>query len=271
VGMSVSADPGWKADIPEDEQYNYDPEEANRLLDEGGYLDTNGDGTREMPGGGQELVFRYAERSESEIGPAVQDFVTGFLTAVGIGTEVSVFDDTQLTVVIASGEYDLFSWGWTPFVDPHPMLSYFTCAQVTTDIESVGYNDANWCDESYDALYEEQKVELDRDRRIEIVHEMLELFYHESTYVVLFEDADSQAYRTDRFDGWLRQPAEIGPVLFSNSSPSYINLTPIEGGGDDGGGLSTGVLIAIIAASIIVIGGGVLLVVRNRTSRDERE
>ena len=271
VGLSVSADPVWKADIPEDEQYNYDPDEAVRLLDEGGYVDTNGDGTREMPGGGQELVFRYAERSESEQGPAIRDFVTGFLSEVGIGTTVSVFDDTQLTDVIASGEYDLFSWGWTPFVDPDPMLSYFKCDQVTTDIESVGYNDANWCDERYDALYEQQKVELDRDTRIDIVHEMLRLFYEESTYVVLYEDADTQAYRTDRFDGWVQQPAEIGPVLFTNSSPSYINLTPIEGGSGDGGGLSTGVLIAIIAAGIIVIGGGVLLVVRNRKSRDERE
>ena len=271
VGLSVSADPVWKADIPEDEQYTYDPEEAMRLLDEGGYLDTNGDGTREMPGGGQELVFRYAERSESEQGPAIRDFITGFLGEVGIGTEVSVFDDTQLTDVIASGEYDLFSWGWTPFVDPDPMLSYFTCDQVTTDIESVGYNDANWCDPRYDELYEQQKVELDRDRRIDIVHEMLRLFYDESTYIVLYEDADTQAYRTDRFEGWLQQPAEIGPVLFTNSSPTYVNLTPIEGGGGDGGGLSTGVLIAIIAAGIIVIGGGVLLVVRNRTSRDDRE
>jgi peptide/nickel transport system substrate-binding protein len=271
VGLSVSPDPAWQPEIPEDEQYGYDPDEARRLLDEGGYVDTNGDGTREMPGGGDELVFRFAERSESEQGPAIRDFVTGFLAEIGIGTEVSVFDDTQLTDVIASGEYDLFSWGWTPFVDPDPMLSYFTCAQVTTDIESVGYNDANWCDERYDALYEDQKVELDRDRRIEIVHDLLELFYHESTYVVLYEDADTQAYRTDRFEGWLQQPTETGPVLFSNSSPSYINLTPIEGGGDDGGGLSTGVLIAIIAAGIIVIGGGVLLVVRNRTSRDERE
>ncbi|HWM20422.1 MAG TPA: ABC transporter substrate-binding protein, partial [Ilumatobacteraceae bacterium] len=271
VGLSVSADPVWKADIPEDEQYTYDPDEAVRLLDEGGYVDTNGDGIREMPGGGDELVFRYAERSESEQGPAIRDFITGFLSEVGIGTEVSVFDDTQLTDVIASGEYDLFSWGWTPFVDPDPMLSYFTCAQLTTDIESVGYNDANWCDPRYDELYEQQKVELDRDRRIEIVHEMLRLFYEESTYIVLYEDADTQAYRTDRFEGWLNQPAEIGPVLFSNSSPSYVNLTPIEGGGGDGGGVSTGVLIAIIAAGIIVIGGGVLLVVRNRTSRDERE
>jgi peptide/nickel transport system substrate-binding protein len=150
------------------------------------------------------------------------------------------------------------------------MLSYFTCAQLTTDIEAVGYNDANWCDERYDELYEQQKVELDRDARIDIVHEMLRLFYDESTYIVLYEDADTQAYRTDRFEGWVQQPADTGPVLFTNTSPSYVNLTPIEGGGDDGG-ISTGVLIAIIAAGIIVIGGGALLAVRSRKSRDERE
>jgi peptide/nickel transport system substrate-binding protein len=271
VGLSVSPDSAWKPDIPEDEQYGYDPDEARRLLDEGGYVDTNGDGTREMPGGGDELVFRFAERSESEQGPEIRDFVTGFLAEIGIGTEVSVYDDTQLTDVIGSGEYDLFSWGWTPFVDPDPMLSYFTCAQVTTDIEAIGYNDANWCDERYDALYEQQKVELDRDARIEIVHEMLRLFYDESTYIVLYEDADTQAYRTDRFEGWLQQPADIGPVLFTNSSPTYVNLTLVEGGGDDDGGLGTGVLIAIIAVGIIVIGGGGLLAVRSRKSRDERE
>jgi peptide/nickel transport system substrate-binding protein len=200
----------------------------------------------------------------------VQDFVTGFLTAVGIGTEVSVFDDTQLTDVIASGEYDLFSWGWTPFVDPDPMLSYFTCAQVTNDIESVGYNDANWCDERYDALYAEQNVELDRDRRVEIVQEMLELFYHESTYVVLYEDADTQAYRTDRFEGWLQQPAETGPVLFTNSSPTYVNLRPIDGGDDDGGGLGVAFLVAA-AAGVVVVGGAGVVAVRRRSSRDERE
>jgi peptide/nickel transport system substrate-binding protein len=271
VGLSVSPDSAWKPDIPEDEQYGYDPDEARRLLDEGGYVDTNGDGTREMPGGGDELVFRFAERSESEQGPEIRDFVTGFLAEIGIGTEVSVYDDTQLTDVIGSGEYDLFSWGWTPFVDPDPMLSYFTCAQVTTDIEAIGYNDANWCDERYDALYEQQKVELDRDARIEIVHEMLRLFYDESTYIVLYEDADTQAYRTDRFEGWLQQPADTGPVLFTNSSPTYVNLTLVEGGGDDDGGLGTGVLIAIIAVGIIVIGGGGLLAVRSRKSRDERE
>jgi peptide/nickel transport system substrate-binding protein len=273
VTMSVSPDPAWKPEIPVAEQYTYDPAAANKLLDDGGYLDTNGDGVREMPDGGQELVFRYAENSDNETYADVRELVTGWLDAVGIGTEVSVYDGGQLTPLIESGEWDLFVWGWTPFVDPDPMLSYFTCAQLTTDVESPGYNDANWCSEEYDALYAQQNVELDRTKRIAIVHEMLKLFYEESTYVVLFEDADLQAYRTDRFEGWLRQPAESGPVLFSNSSPTYFNLEPIDGGGgdDDEGGLGTGVLIALVAGGVAVLGVGASLAMRSRKNRDDRE
>jgi peptide/nickel transport system substrate-binding protein len=56
---------------------------------------------------------------------------------------------------------------------------------------------------------------------------MLRLFNRESTYLVLLQDADTQAYRTDRFEGWLQQPAGTGPVLFTNSSPTYANLSVI--------------------------------------------
>lgn len=269
--LSVSPDPAWKPAIAEADQYNYDPAQANQLLDDAGYVDTNGDGVREMPGGGQELVFRYAERSESETAAPIRELVTGWLEQIGIGTEVSVFDDTQLTDVIASGEYDLFVWGWTPFVDPDPMLSYFRCEQLTTSLDSYGYNDANWCSDEYDALYAQQNQELDRTKRIELVHQMLKLFYDESTYVVLFEDAELQAYRTDRFTGWTRQPAETGPVLFSNTSPTYANLVPVGGGGDDSDGMSTGVLVAVIVGAVVGAGAVVLLVARSRSSRDERE
>src|SRR5690606_11034408 len=101
----------------------------------------------------------------STVGGPIREFVTGFLSAVGIGTDVSVMDDTQLYEVQIAGEYDMFVWGWTPYVDPDPMLSYFTCAQVTRDVDEVGYNDANWCSDEYDTMYEQQKVELDPDAR----------------------------------------------------------------------------------------------------------
>ncbi len=93
----------------------------------------------------------------------------------------------------------------------------------------------------------------------------------DGAYVVLFEDADLQAYRTDRFEGWLRQPADVGPTLFTNSSPTYANLTVIDGGGDDGGS-STGLIIGIVVGAVVVIGGVALLMRgRSKKSADERE
>ena len=46
---------------------------------------------------------------------------------------------------------------------------------------------------------------------MEIVHEMLTRFYTQAVYLPLYNQADLQAYRTDRFEGWQRQPAETGP------------------------------------------------------------
>ena len=150
-------------------------------------------------------------------------------------------NESKLTEVIGKGEYDLFHWCWTPFVDPDFMLSVFQCNQVAKDPADPTnyYNDANWCDPEYDKLYKQQKVELDPEKRRELVHEMLTRFYRSAVYVNLVQNPDLEAYRTDRFEGWLRQPAEVGPVIFTNTSPTYFNLTPIEGGGSDSGMSST--------------------------------
>jgi len=132
------------------------------------------------------------------------------------------------------------------------------------------YNDANWCSEEYDALYKQQNVELDRAKRLDLVHQMLRKMYDGASYNVLFYDGDTQAYRTDRFEGWLRQPAEIGPVLFTNTSPTYVNLTPVASSSDGGGGISTGAIAGIVAAGLVGIGLLIWFLTRRR-SADERE
>ena len=58
---------------------------------------------------------------------------------------------------------------------------------------------------------------------------MLTRFYESAVYDVLYTYPDLQAYRKDRFTGWIRQPEKTGPVLFSNSSPTYA--TPEARGG----------------------------------------
>ena len=187
-------------------------------------------------------------RSESEVSPQIAEFITGWLKEIGIDTTQKTYDDGQLGEVIGRGDYDMFVWGWTPYVDPDTQLGYFTCDQIASDPDDPlnYYNDANFCDPEYDKLYQQQKVELDPEKRLEIVHEMLRRFYSQAVYLPLYNQPDLQAYRKDRFEGWQRQPAETGPVLFSNTSPSYATLkVPTAsssnaatggGSGDDGGG-----------------------------------
>jgi peptide/nickel transport system substrate-binding protein len=165
----------------------------------------------------------------------------------------------------------MFHWSWTPFVDPEFMVFVFQCDQVATDPDDPTnyYNDANWCDPEYDKLYDQQRVELDPEKRREIVHEMLTRFYKSAVYINLVQNPDLEAYRTDRFEGWLRQPAEVGPVIFTNTSPTYFNLTPIEGA-DSGGGMSSAAIGALVVAGLLALGALVVVLMRRRTA-EERE
>jgi len=297
--MSPSADPKWLPEIPEEDRLTYDPALANQILDDGGYVDTDNDGVREMPDGTNPIVIRHAVNTDGDLAAAIGDLMVGWMAEIGIGVELEAYDQDALFGVIVDGTYDTFYWGWVPFVDPDPMLSYFT------EGELGNYNDANWFDTRFDELYVEQNQELDEARRIEIVQEMLTILHEAAVYIPMWLSPDLQAYRTDTFEGWVQQPAGVGPVFFTNSSPSYVLLqsvggdepttdstvsgastvpgdttastatgdttgSTIAGGetadGDDGG--TNWILIGGIA--VVVIGGGALLMTR-RKSEDERE
>ena len=217
--------------------------------------------------------------------------MVGWMADIGIGVELEAYDQDALFGVIVDGTYDTFYWGWVPFVDPDPMLSYFT------ESELANWNDANWFDPEFDTLYLEQNQELDEARRVEIVHEMLTIFHDSAIYVPMWLSPDLQAYRTDTFEGWVRQPADIGPVFFSQSSPSYELLRPVgaetpttdapgstapgnttattgapgstQAPADDGG---DGVPVwAWVIGGVAVVGVGGLLMASRRRSEDERE
>jgi hypothetical protein len=65
----------------------------------------------------------------------------------------------------------------------------------------------------------------------------------------------------------VRQPAEIGPVIYTQTGRSYPLLRPV-GGTSDGGGVNW-LLIGGIAAAVVVV--GILIATRRRDSADERE
>ena len=248
--ISPSANPAWMPELAPNQRFDFDLDEAKQILDDAGYKDTDGDGIREMPGGGQPLHLRYAVRRSRSRPQPIAEFITGWLKEIGIATTEKTYDDSQLTEVIGKGDYDMFVWGWTPFVDPDPMLSYFTCDQVSQDPKDPTnyYNDANWCDPTYDELYKQQKTELDPAKRMQIVHQMLTRFYESAHVRAALLRGRPAGVPHRPFTGWIRQPAETGPVLFTNSSPTYANLKPDRRRRrrrSGGGGGGSGTIIAI--------------------------
>ena len=198
------------------------------MLEDAGYKDTDGDGIREMPGGGQPLNFTYYVRSDGETGPEIAEFVTGWLREIGIATTKKVADDSQLTTIIGKGDYDMFAWGWTPFVDPDPMLSYFTCDQVVE--RSRGPDELlqrrellrSGVRQALPAAEGRARPGQARGDRPRDAHALPAVGHVPRA----LHGARDQAYVKGRFDGFVRQPAKIGPMLYSNTSPSYAQLKP---------------------------------------------
>jgi LPXTG-motif cell wall-anchored protein len=87
---------------------------------------------------------------------------------------------------------------------------------------------------------------------------------------VIYTYPDTQAYIKNRFEGFVRQPAKIGPVVYSNTSPSYALLKPVSASASsDSGGSSAGIIAAIVA--VVLVAGGAVFFIRRRRTAYERE
>ena len=265
VGISASANPAFDYQVEADQTYSYDPAKAKALLDEAGWIDTNGDGVRDKDG--VELKLRYFDRS---VGGAsdTTPFITGFLKDVGIATDVKTFDEDSLAAIQSKSEFDLYTWGWSPYADPDNMFSNCTSSAVPTDPAVGGYNDGNWCNAEYDALYAQQHVELDPAKRADLIQQMHKIFVNDGPYAVLFKYDNLQAFRSDRWQNFERQPAEVGPIMFTQTSSAYLNLEPVSG--DSGGGGSTNTIV-VIGIALVAAGVAFTLVrSRRKKSADDR-
>ncbi len=228
----------------------FDLDKAKALLEEAGYKDGDGDGVREDRGGGP-INLRLYLRSESAATQKAGQMIAEWLKEIGVGIESQVMDDGTLSDrIYDNGDFDMFIWGWGGDVDPSFVLSLFTSGQI------MNWSDCMYSNPEYDRMFEEQQRLIDRQARVAMIHEMQKILYEDCPYIVLSYDPDLQAYRTDRFEGWVRTP-KGGSVIMTFSPATYLSLRPVAKGILAGGGRSwlwigLGV-IAIAAAAAIVL------------------
>jgi peptide/nickel transport system substrate-binding protein len=178
---------------PDLKPYPYDPEEAKRLLDEAGWVDSNGDGTRDKDG--TELVLRYIT-NDRELRKNVQAVVQQQWSLVGIGTELQnhssdvFWNGYNDNGPQAQGLYDIAQYSSNPaFPDPEASGNWL-CEQISSAENPDGANWQGVCIEGLDALLKEQSATLDMQARIDLYHQISQLMYDEVLYIGMWKDPD---------------------------------------------------------------------------------
>jgi peptide/nickel transport system substrate-binding protein len=249
--------------LDESEIQGFDIERSKELLEQAGWKDTNGDGTVDKDG--EELELRLFVRSEDKDSVTAGQFIEDWFEEAGIGLETKAISDTALTDAIYAADYDMFIWGWGSDPDPDFILSVLTCDQL------MGWSDTFWCNEDYSQMYQEQKEQLDLDERAATIKEMQRIAYEENPYVIFYYDNQTEAWRTDKFEGWTKTPtaANPGQVAYTISTKTYRNLQPLssDSAGSESDGMSPLLYILLAGVAVAVI-AGVVFFLRRGSAED---
>lgn len=208
----------WYNDTIED--YAFDIAEANRILDEAGYLDSDGDGVREMPDGSQPLNFRLYWPNDSATAPRMAELLDETWSQAGVRLQPQALDPDALTSVCCpTFDYDIILWGWGSDPDPAFLLSVHLTDEISTGLSETGYTNPE-----FDELYAQQAIALDPAERQAIIWRMQEILHRDVAYIVPYYAQATQAFRTDRFRGWVTDQ----PTVALEDPTSLTVIEPVD-------------------------------------------
>ena len=241
--------PYWHWQPPEGVARTYDPERAKEILEGAGYRDTDGDGIREVPGTGEPLHLRLYNAVGDTDGIRSTPFLKGWLRDVGIDVSVRSMTDSQLYNLWYAFDWDLILYSWGTGPDPDFLLSTFRANQC-------GYwSDTCYHNPEYDKLYKDQQTTVDPAERKKIVDQMQQMLYRDVPEIVLWYPNTFEAWRADRWTGFVPWPEPDG-VRFWGNSYSARTVQPSGTGGTlraEGGpaGWMWAVALSIVTAALL--------------------
>jgi peptide/nickel transport system substrate-binding protein len=202
------------------EDYAFDIAAANKILDDAGYKDVNNDGIRETPDGALPLTFRMNWASDMSSGTRIAELLSNSWGEIGVKLELQGLDpDTLTSVCCPAFDYDIIIWGWGSDPDPAFLLSVMTSDEIPTGTSESGYSNAE-----YDKLYVAQATETDKDKRKELIWEMQAIALRDLPYIIPYYAQSVQAFRKDRFQGWVTD----SPKLALEDISSLSAIEPVK-------------------------------------------
>ncbi|MST91377.1 nickel ABC transporter substrate-binding protein [Ruthenibacterium lactatiformans] len=172
---------------------SYDLDEAKRLLEEAGYVDSDGDGVREKDGQPLSVALPYVADNASTDNAML--FIADQLKALGITVNVSGMDMMTWFTTLMQGDWGLsFYHTYSPSYDPYTFM-----ANMDADMQadpcawqvSLVLPDGN-------SIFKELSTSTDETRIQEIYTYVLSEIYEQSIMVPLYDKYPPAIYNTER-------------------------------------------------------------------------
>ena len=224
--------PEWYWEPEPGEEYYFDIDKANEILDDAGYLWNDGHTARYAPAdhpynlgvNPQELRFELVVEQEIIEDRATAMFLVEEWAQVGIILDPIYVDTALWGTIVYGGVYDLCLTYWSGDPDPN----YLLYVQSTDALD--GWSENWYSSAEYDENYTASVLEIDPEARLEYVLNCQELMYRDAAFIVTAYPYECTAWRTDRFSGWGDWTAHPGRALsnFWTANDLYFDLVPVS-------------------------------------------
>ena len=164
------------------QDWPHDRERARQLLAEAGHADGFSLSIWTRPGGGP---------TNPNPGIGAQ-MLQADLAAIGIRSDIRVFEWGELIKRAKNGEHDLVFMGWAgDNGDPDNFLTpNLSCAAAES-----GENQAGWCDKAFDGLIAQARREPEQEKRAALYRQALAIFHEQAPWVALAHPKQFAALR----------------------------------------------------------------------------
>lgn len=177
-------------------KYEFDLKKAASLLDEAGWKDSNGNGTRDKNGVELKVLF---QTSVNPVRQKTQEIVKQSLTSIGVGVELKSIDSSIFfsgdpanpdTLARFQADLQMFSGG-NSNPDPGTYLKAWTCDEIPQKKNNWSKsNSSRYCNPEYDKLWKQSNTELNPEKRRQLIIQMNDLLIKNQAVIPLISRAN---------------------------------------------------------------------------------
>jgi len=198
-------------------QYDYDPGVANEILDDAGYVDTDGDGIRNDPSTGEnvalELMVPSAWSQEVKAGTLICEQ----LRDIGIDITMKALDLNTYYSFVYYPEEDAYDIA-LGYEGPSPNGDWvWDYGRSTT----VGWNQAYYKNPEFDKFQDMLVSASGPTERKEYVYQLQTMIAEDLPYGLLWRPNIIDPVRTDKFEGWV---LSMGGIVSWANHWSYLEM-----------------------------------------------